>query len=567
VIDNFEQVDEAAPALTALLAEAPELKLLVTSRRPLRVYGEHEFHVAPLALDEEAVPLFLERARAAGRPLQASDDVREICRGLDCLPLAIELVAARTRELTPGEMRSLLDTRLELASRGPRDLPARQQTLRATIEWSYALLDESERRLFDRLAVFAGGCSAEGTAAVCDGDPETLSSLVEKSLLARRDGRFAMLETIREFATARLAERDDAVETHERHARWLLALAEHADQVLREGGGDQAAELDRLETEHDNFRAALAWSAATEPELGLALAFALGYFWEFRGHVVEGQLLLDRALAEAPDADAGLRSRALTRSGVFAHMRWDLDGAAARFQAARDLAEANHDRVVVARSLRNLGNVALGRREYELAVELHREARAISEELGDRVGVSTSLINLADVSLTRGDYEAAAEYARESASIAREVRHDLSLATALLNVGLASLRLRDFGAAAAAYDEALELCERMTYGEGAAYALLGLAAIATERGEHEDAALALGAADRLIDDAGAVLEVAERPLREETVERLTRELGAEVLAKRLGEGAELSLGDAIRAGRRLAAPIAAERRADREPSP
>jgi predicted ATPase/DNA-binding SARP family transcriptional activator len=563
VIDNFEQVDEAAPALTSLLADAPALKLLVTSRRPLRVYGEHEFPVAPLALDEEAVPLFLERAHAAGRSLQASEDVREICGRLDCLPLAIELVAARARELTLTEMRQMLTSRLELASRGPRDLPARQQTLRATIEWSYTLLDEHERLLFDRLGVFAGGCSAEGAAAVCDGDRETLASLVEKSLLVRQNGRFTMLETIREFAAARLAEREDAVETHERHARWLLALAQDADEILREGGGDQAAALARLETEHDNFRAALAWSAAADPELGLALAFALGYFWEFRGHVAEGQLLLDRALAEAPRADAGLRARALTRSGVLAQMRGDLDSAVARFQTAGDLATQNDDRVIVARSLRNLGNVAKERGEYQRAQELHEEALVIAEELGDRVGMSTSLINLADDSLARGDYEAAAAYGRESASVAREVRHDLSLGTALLNVGLAHLRLGAVADAAAAYDEALEICERLGYGEGAAYAFLGLAAIVADRGQHGDAALLLGAADRLIDDAGAVLEATERPLRDETVERLTRELGADVLARQLTAGAELSLGNAIRTARHLAAPIASEGITDR----
>jgi predicted ATPase/DNA-binding SARP family transcriptional activator len=554
VVDNFEQVDEAAPALTSLLADAPGLKLLVTSRRPLRVYGEHEFPVAPLALEEEAVPLFLERARALGRPFQPSEDVREICRHLDCLPLAIELVAARTRELTLTEMRSLLTTRLELASRGPRDLPDRQQTLRATIEWSYTLLDENERKLFDRLGVFAGGCSAEGAAAVCDGDPGTLASLVEKSLLLRRDGRFAMFETIHEFAAARLAERDDATATQERHARWLLDLAEPADQVLREGG-DLAAAFGQLETEHDNFRVALAWSAAAEPELGLALALALGYFWEFRGHIAEGQLLLDRALADAPGADAGLRARALMRSGVFLQMRGDLDSAAARFREAGDLAAESDDRDTVAKSLRNLGGLAKERGAYQRAHDLYEEARVIAEEVGDRVGVSTSLINLADVALARGDHEAAAAHAHESAAVARSLQHDLRLGTSLLNLGLASLRLGDVAGAADAYDEALVLFERNGYIEGAAYGFIGLAALAAERGEHGDAALVLGAADEQLKVAGAVLESTERPMYEQTLELLQQELGAATLEAQLAKGRALALGDAISTARRIASLV------------
>jgi predicted ATPase/DNA-binding SARP family transcriptional activator len=554
VIDNFEQVDEAAPALTSLLGDAPALKLLVTSRRPLRVYGEHEFPVAPLELDEEAVPLFLERARAAGRSLQPSEDVREICTRLDCLPLAIELVAARSRELSPAEMRSMLASRLELASRGPRDLPARQQTLRATIEWSYALLDEREQQLLDALGVFAGGCTLDGAVAVCDGDPGTLSSLVEKSLLVKQDDRFAMLETIREFAATRLAERGG--ETHERHARWVLALAEQGDHVLREGG-DSATWLNRMETEHDNFRAALAWSAAADPELGLALALDLGTFWEFRGHVAEGQLLIDRALADAAGADAALRARALMRSGVFAHMRGELDDATTRFEAARQLAADMDDRETVARALRNMGNVAKTRGEYQRAYGFHEEARQIAEELGDRLGLSTSLINLSDVSLARGDAAAAAEYARDAVAIARVLQHDIRIGSSLLNLGLASLRLGRAADAAAAYDEALELFERNGYGEGSAYGFLGLAALAADGGEYADAALVLGAADELLDAAGAVLDSTERPLREQTLERLKSELGAEILEAQLAEGAALSLGEAIGTARRLAAQVTA----------
>jgi predicted ATPase len=556
VIDNFEQVDEAAPALTALLGDAPDLKLLVTSRRPLRVYGEHEFHVAPLALDEEAVPLFVDRAGAGGRSPPPSEDVREICRRLDCLPLAIELAAARTRELSVPELRALLTSRLELASGGPRDVPARHQTLRATIEWSYALLDEHEQRLFDRLGVFAGGCTAAAAAAVCDGARESLVSLVEKSLLVRQDGRFGMLETIREFAVERLAEREDARATHERHARWLLALAEEGDQALREGH-DMAAWLNRLEAEHDNVRAALAWSATAEPELGLALALGLGQFWELRGHVAEGLQLLDRALSGAVDAEPGLRAQALMRSGVFAEMRDEIDDAASRFEAAGELAAASGDRIAFARSLRNLGNVANRRGEHQRAHDLQEEARVIADELGDLNGVLISLTNLADVSLARGEYTTAAGYALECASVARSLQHEFGLGSALLNLGLASLGLGRRADAASAYHEALEIFEPMRYDEGAVYAFIGLAALAADSGNERDAALVLGAADAVLNDVGAVLEPTERPLREKTLERLRSALGSEALDAQLAEGAALQFGKAVATARRLAAKVIA----------
>jgi len=316
LVDNFEQVEQAAPELAALLAEAPALKLLVTSRHPLHVYGEHEFPLAPLALEEEAVPLFLQRARATGGPLNASEDVREICRRLDCLPLAIELVAARTRELSPAKIRALLTSRLDLASAGPRDLPARQQTLRATIDWSYQLLDERERQVFAGLAVFAGGCTADAVAAVCDGDPDALDSLVEKSLVVEHGGRFAMLETIREFALERLAASDGENTAQRRHAEHFVELAARAKPQLREA--DEAAWLERLGSEHDNLRASLDWSAEHASDWFLRCVDALFLFWVTRGHYREGlywfgraRTVADadpRALAEVLKFGAGLRA-------------------------------------------------------------------------------------------------------------------------------------------------------------------------------------------------------------------------------------------------------------------
>jgi predicted ATPase len=333
VLDNFEQLLSAVPLVGELLSAAPRLKVLAASRIPLGIYGEHEYAVPPLAVPDperlpgledlsqyEAVRLFIERAEAAKAGFEITSEnasaVAEICARLDGLPLAIELAAARVKLLPPRAMLGRLGRRLKLLTGGARDLPERQRTLRGAIEWSHTLLDEGEKTLFYRMAVFSGGRTLEAVEAVCDaqGDLpidalEGVSSLLDKSLLRQEEGpngepRFIMLETIHEYARERLQESGEAEEIGRAHAGYFLALAEEAELELT--GSDQAEWLERLEVEHDNMRTALRWSLEGEdPGLGLGLASALAHFWLVRGFWSEGRGWLEEVLA----GNAGTRPK------------------------------------------------------------------------------------------------------------------------------------------------------------------------------------------------------------------------------------------------------------------
>jgi predicted ATPase/class 3 adenylate cyclase len=310
VLDNFEQVLAAAPAMAGLTAAAPGLKLLVTSRTPLRLSGERTYPVPPLELTE-SVRLFAERAHAAALEFAVTDEnadaVAEICRRLDGLPLAIELAAPRIRSLPPPALLRRLDQRLKLLTGGAQDLDERQRTLRATIEWSYELLPEGERELFAQLGVFVGGSRLDAAEALCDSIAidllDGLHSLVEKSLLRQRadaDGepRYWMLETIREYALELVENAGTPADARRRHAEWFLALAEQADVESRTG--DQAAWFDLLDADNANLRAAIDWAEETrDDELLLRLATALWGFWATRGHIAEGTTVLEHALERA----------------------------------------------------------------------------------------------------------------------------------------------------------------------------------------------------------------------------------------------------------------------------
>jgi predicted ATPase/class 3 adenylate cyclase len=381
LLDNFEQVVDAAPELSSLLMACPNLRLLVTSRELLRVRGEVEYPVPPLA-EPEAVDLFSTRSRLA-----PSETIAELCRRLDDLPLAVELAAARTSVLSPAQILERLSTRLDLL-KGGRDADPRQATLRATIEWSYELLSQNERVLFARLAVFAGGCTLESADEVAAADLDTLQSLVEKSLVRRTEERFWMLETIREYAIERLAGSGEGEEIRRRHAAYFLALAEEAEPHTREYSAEW---LDQLEREHDNLRAALdhfeAWG---DSQLVLRLAGALSDFWGIRGHFAEGGRRLTGAL-RSDERPTAARAKALN--------------GAADIVAGGDVASA------------------------KLWVE---EALAIYRALGHAWGTAESLLLLG--SEYEGDWARARELWEESARLFRELgdAHYAMLATRLL---------------------------------------------------------------------------------------------------------------------------------------
>jgi predicted ATPase/DNA-binding SARP family transcriptional activator len=523
VLDNFEQLADAGPDVAGLLATAPGLKLLVTSRQPLRVYGEHEFPVEPLALDDEAVPLFLQRAAAVGRTFEPQPAIRELCLRLDCLPLAIELAAARTRDVPLDELRATLP-RLEAASEGPRDVPDRQRTLAATIDWSYDLLEEGQRRLVQDLSVFVGGWDEAAASFVCGAGAGELESLVSHSLIVRRPGRFAMLETVREYAASRLDAAEHAPEVVARHRTYFLELAERGDEALAQGE-ETADWLERLELDHDNLRVAFDRALATGyGESALRLAVALGRFWEWRSHGQEGLDRLERALAQHDGADA-LRARALMRTGVFAHLRGDLALAGERLERALALARSAGDETVEANALRNLGALAKDRGEHTRARELQEEARLLSAKHDDAHGVSSSLINLADIALSQRDWESAERLAQESVALARELGHDVRELVSLINVGLACVNRGRVEDARAAFAPAVQLSDTLRYPECLLACLEGLAAIDVDTDEPVRAARFLGASDSLRETTGYTLERAEQELHERTLAAARTQLG------------------------------------------
>lgn len=542
VIDNFEQVDDAAPALTSLLGTAPRLKLLVTSRQPLRVYGEHEFAVPPLDLDDEAVPLFLERARAVGCSLQPSDDVREICRRLDCLPLAIEIVAARARELTPAEMRPLLDSRLALASGGPRDLPARQQTLRATIEWSYDLLDAGERRLFAALAVFAGGGTTGAAEAVCDADPQLLGALAEQSLLLRRGERFEMLGTIREYALERVREEPDETALRRRHADYFTGLVVRAEPELRSAAA--AAALQRLAGEHDNIRTALDWSHEHEPDAFLRLVDALYLFWYIRGHYREG-LRWHTQAGTIVGVEPSARAAVLRRGAAMAFACREFSLARALIDEALLVHRRLDDGPNTVRCLTLLGLIAANDDAVEEAVGFVEEGTALARETGDENVLSFALSNLGYVALTRGDLDRAYAASREAIELHRarppEQLHLTEYGAALGNLGVTALLLGRLDEARATLLESVSVRRELRDALGLASAFAGVAALAAEEGTFARAARLLGAADTVRGQTDAELEPFTAQLYRRTAALSCAELGEEAFEREREQGRGLSL--------------------------
>ena len=401
LLDNLEQVIEAAPELSGLVESCPNLALLVTSRELLRVQGEVEYAVPPLA-SSEAVTLFCERSR-----LEATAEVAELCSRLDDLPLAVELAAARTKVLSAAQILERLSERLDLL-KGGRDAEARQQTLRATIAWSYDLLSAEEQHLFRALSVFAGGCTLDAAEEVAGADPDTLQSLVEKSLVRFTNERYWMLETIREFAREQLQDDGEAERIARRHLAYYAAVVEDVDERRKVG----EYELGPIEEERDNLRSAFDTAIALDPEQALELAARLGLYWNRRGLYREGRQRLAAALAAAPAARASARARALSEAGNLAVWQADLDAAEQLGREALALAREHGDRSGSGYALNLLGMIAMDR-DPSAAVELYEESLAEYEAAGDETGRLPALQNLAANALARGDNERAISLLRE----------------------------------------------------------------------------------------------------------------------------------------------------------
>jgi predicted ATPase/class 3 adenylate cyclase len=559
VLDNFEQVLEAAPVLARLLRACPALAILVTSRSALRLTGEQEFPVPPLELPppqargaeelgrNESVALFVERARSVAPGFTITDgtapDVADICRRLDGIPLAIELAAARTKLLGPHELLARLERRLSLLTGGPKDVPERQRTLRAAIEWSYDLLGEGERRLLARLAVFAGTFGLEAAEDVAEADLETLSALIDCSLLRSVEhSRFDMLETIREYAQERLEGTDAADHLRTRHAAHFLALAERAEAEL--GGPEQSAWLDVVEADHDNLRAAIAWLGPREPLLRTRLAVALRRFWYVRGHLTEARRHFEEALAEG-GAPPHLRQRAMSAIAATALIQGDRKEAARWATEVVDLARASGDPALLANALSNLGATVIAASQPARAAALLEESVALARRAGDERVLALALNNLGDVALTAGDYPRAEANFDESLGLLRRRRDAANVARSLFNLGAVAFRLNRREDARARLRESITICRELGDKEDLAWCLEGFAAIAAAEGQPERAGLLLGSAQALLGDMGAALKPFERQLHDETTASVLERLGEAGLADTASRGAALTTEDAV----------------------
>ncbi len=553
VLDNFEHVISAAPRVAELLAACSQLKLLITSREVLRVSWEQEFPVPPLRLPERrhlpppealarvpAVEFFLARARAVSPAFdltaQNARAVTEICIRLDGLPLAIELAAARIKVLSPEAILARLQSQLRVLTTGVRDLPFRQQTLRAAMDWSYGLLTEPERALFRRLAVFAGGFTLEAAEAVCTGagvedgqllDP--LTRLVDKSLVsavgAGEHPRYRLLETVREYAEDRLRESGEAENVRGRHLGWCVSLAERAEPELQ--GPDQRTWLDRLEREHDNLRAALGWSLESgHAEGALRLAGALWGFWYVRGYWTEGRQWLESVLAAGPGAGPAVRAKVINAIAVLLWAEGDYEGAKGRSEEGIALCRAIGDRAGLAFSLNLLGMIMRHRGDHRRATEMLEESLALRRALDDTWGIASSLNSLGIIASYQSDYSRATRLFEESLGLRRQLGDRGGIAECLYFLGIVTFHLGDRQRTAEHFAQCLDLFRELGDRAGTASALTNLGMLAQHLGEGDRALRLYGESLTLRHELG------DRPGIAECLERMAEVARAQGQARR-----------------------------------
>ena len=489
LLDNFERLLPAATGVAKLVERCPNLHVVATSRERLRLRDEVEVHVSSLAA-ADAVRLFAERSGLA-----PDEPIARLCDALDGLPLAIELAAARTAVLSPTQILERIGRRLDLF-RGARDLDPRQQTLRATIDWSYELLDDAECCLFARLAVFAGGCTLEAAEEVAGAELDTLEALVCKSLVRHAGERFWMLETVREYALERLAENPDAAALRDRHADWFLALAEQAASRLE--SADQALWLDRIEQEYPNVREALRGDVRAARFIA-----ALRYFWVKRGYLAEGRRIAEEHLPAVPDNDPA-KPMALATASHLAVMQGDWPAAIAHGERCRELAFEHEDERPGVEVASVLGRALLAMGQEERAIALFEDAVARGTAHGRPAVVAIGLLNLGYLSLVHGDLSQAREELERSVEAAVECGDGHAHARAL--AGLASVALED-----GHDEEALALAARSLDVSGPAFDrdticwALELAGVACAAIAPKCAAQLLGAAEALREYLGQQL--------------------------------------------------------------
>jgi predicted ATPase len=545
VLDNFEHVVDAAPVVVELLSAAPAMKCLATSRSLLRLSSEQQYELPPLtlpdlALDDvaalvrnEAVELFAARAQRVVPGFRITSEnaraVAAICIALDGLPLAIELAAARAGVLSPPAMLERLSERLELLTAGPRDAPARQRTLRATLDWSFDLLDPTEQLMVARLAVFSGPFTVEAAESICGASLDVVSSLVDESLVRRdespEDQRLRMLETIREYGLERLEESGEAEALRRAHAEHYRDIAEAAAREAG-GGAGAAGAYARLEADLGNTRSALGWADSSgEPELMLELAGALKLFWRVRGHVREGRRWLERALELAGDEATPARARALEAVGALAQRSGEYAEAKELWQQGLDVWRTLGDEQGVARALGDLASAFDLDGDAEHAIPLYEESAELFRRHGLDYELAPVVSNLGDCLLSQGRLEEAAALFEEAVELCCSSGRDEQLVISLFNRGRVSTLGGRHAQAAQLFGEALAGARELGYREMIAYCLKGMGEVLAAQGQPETSARLLGASDRLFDELGVHVEAIERETYERTAAELEETLG------------------------------------------
>ncbi len=516
LLDNCEHLlDGCAQLADALVRQCPRLTILASSREGLGIGGEQAYRVPSLSLPDpkhahtlasvapfEAVQLFTDRALLASPDFQVTNQnastLASVCYRLDGIPLAIELAAARVRSLSIEEINRKLDQRFHLLTRGSRTALPRQQTLRSLIDWSYDLLNVPEKRLLQRLSVFAGGWTLEAAERVCaeegmeDWDPaDVLTSLCDKSLVVAEKNsgryRYRLLETVRQYARGRLLEGGGSETVRQRHRDYYLAFVEEVEPKLT--AADQATWLWRLEEEHDNLRSALEWSRVEiGAEAGLRLCGALLWLWSMRGHFSEGRDWCARFLSRAgAEKRTSGRENALNAAGTLAWYQADYPAAMRLHEESLAIARELGDRGGIARSLNNLGLVAWDQGDYPSALALHEESLSIRREVGDRGQIARSLNNLGLLAFEQGNYSDARALHQESLAIVRELGDRGGIAASLNNLGNVAIEQGDYPPAQALYQESLAIMRELGDRSGSANSLNNLGLVAYERGDYSAA--------------------------------------------------------------------------------
>ncbi|MBI5030658.1 MAG: tetratricopeptide repeat protein [Chloroflexi bacterium] len=573
IVDNFEHLIPAAPLVTDLLTAAPQVKALVTSREILHLYGEHEFPVPPLELlDVQRLPttqsltfysryssiqFFKERARAAKPDFRLTTenaaDVARICAWVDGLPLAIEIAAAQVKWHTATQLLAQLSQRLDALTGGPRDLTPRQQSLRGAIDWSYDLLDEAEKRLFDWLGIFVDGCAEEAISDLSDEirNPKSqIQNLVEKSLVrheldAEGSARYTMLETMREYARAKLAAVGELERAQQWHAEYYLKFAQEFLSSWRQGG-DQARWLHRVQRELNNLRAALAWSIESSARVVIAqeFAIALNSFWHARGYLTEARRWLQQILAlDATPSKA--RATMLACASDFAKFQGDYASARIFEEEGLAICQALGDQAGIHYSLEGLGMLAGMQGDYARAAELLEQVLEYRRQTNDRVRLNTALNNLALATRRLGNLERAQQLYAESVASSRQSGNENALAHALQGLGDVQTELKAYAAALDSYRAGLAIRQQQSDLKGLTFALDGIAVCSHYLGDSCLATQLTSTSEKIRQDIGLVLPAATLAEYKGFIAELRTQLGDAAFERAWAEGQVLSVEQAV----------------------